>query len=453
MVSIKTIYDWCILGCFTELNLIAFDTGSSTTKRSTVMTSRHPWESNVVDVCVRARDSGSAVHPRSRTPAANPLHVNGQFAKTRNTKIHLTTPSAQAALLFLYHSFNMQGFNMGRYYPPDASNPPAFNTTHPLGARASKISKGILTVRFELPFAVWCTHCKPEAIVGQGVRFNAAKKKVGNYYSTPVWSFRMKHSACGGEWEIRTDPAKSEYVVTEGCRRREYGTVEAGEGETKFLTQEEREKRREDAFAGLEGKMEQKGEDNRNKERVEALYEKSECWRDPYDVNAKMRQVLRAKRKIWKMEDKYKEGMQDKFSLGMDIADESESDRVRAKLVEFGAGDGENSGTWKPLFKIPPTETVAAMPKTKKTKSVLAAEKSRQSLQHTLVGNTRAAVDPFLVKDTSTSQKVNLGLLKRKRPTEAEKATATPGKPESSSPGPAQQKMPLKSALVDYDSD
>ena len=28
-------------------------------------------------------------------------------------------------------------------------------------------------MRFELPFAVWCQHCKPEAIVGQGVRFNA----------------------------------------------------------------------------------------------------------------------------------------------------------------------------------------------------------------------------------------------------------------------------------------
>lgn len=341
---------------------------------------------------------------------------------------------------------------MGRYYPPDASNPPAFNTTHPLGARANKISQGILTVRFELPFAVWCTHCKPEAIVGQGVRFNAAKKKVGNYYSTPIWSFRMKHSACGGEWEIRTDPAKSEYVVMEGCRRREYGPTEVGDGEMKFLTQEEREKRREDAFAGLEGKMEQKGEDARNKERVEELYEQSECWRDPYDVNGKMRQVFRAKRKVWKREDKHKEGMQDKFCLGMEIADESEGDRARAKLVDFGAGNDESNRAWKPLFNEIPPRSGNPMGKTKRTKPALAAEKSRQSLQHTLVSNTRAAVDPFLVADAFMPPKINLGLLKRKRAPDVENGTTTTDK-AANPPEAVRQKVIPGLALVDYESE
>lgn len=117
---------------------------------------------------------------------------------------------------------------MGRYYPPDATNAPTFNKSHPLGARANKIGQGILTVRFELPFAVWCQHCKPEAIVGQGVRFNAAKKKAGNYHSTPIWSFKMKHTACGGEWEIRTDPKTTQYICIEGCRKRDYGPQDTG---------------------------------------------------------------------------------------------------------------------------------------------------------------------------------------------------------------------------------
>lgn len=53
----------------------------------------------------------------------------------------------------------MQGFNMGRYYPPD------FDPTkgglnkqqgkHPLGDRARKVDQGILIVRFELPFNIW----------------------------------------------------------------------------------------------------------------------------------------------------------------------------------------------------------------------------------------------------------------------------------------------------------
>ena len=97
----------------------------------------------------------------------------------------------------------MQGFNMGRYVPPDLEGTVSFNQAsgkgHPLGARARKLkAEGVLIVRFECPFAIWCTHCRPEQIIGQGVRFNAEKKKVGNYYSTPIWSFRFKHTICSG---------------------------------------------------------------------------------------------------------------------------------------------------------------------------------------------------------------------------------------------------------------
>ncbi|RHZ47689.1 uncharacterized protein CDV56_100019, partial [Aspergillus thermomutatus] len=108
----------------------------------------------------------------------------------------------------------MQGFNMGRYVPPDQEGLTTGNKLagkHPLGARARHLrTSGALVVRFEMPFAVWCTTCKPhETLIGQGVRFNAEKKKVGNYYSTPIYSFRMKHGACGGWIEIRTDPANT----------------------------------------------------------------------------------------------------------------------------------------------------------------------------------------------------------------------------------------------------
>jgi coiled-coil domain-containing protein 130 len=250
----------------------------------------------------------------------------------------------------------MQGFNMGRYYPPDASSAPSFNKSHPLGARANKISQGILTVRFELPFAVWCQHCKPEGIVGQGVRFNAAKEKVGNYYSTPIWSFKMKHTACGGEWEIRTDPKTTQYVCVQGCRKRDYGPEEGQQdGELRFLSEAEKERRREDAFAGLEGKLEDKARDKDHKERVEELYEKAEVWRDPYDVNAKLRKDMREKRRVWKKEEKHREGMQDKFSLHLDILDETEADRQRAGLIDFG-GVKDDTQIWKPLFVESHTE-------------------------------------------------------------------------------------------------
>lgn len=352
---------------------------------------------------------------------------------------------------------------MGQYYPPDASNPPSFNTTsHPLGKRANKISKGILTVRFELPFAVWCNHCDPPAIVGQGVRFNAEKKKVGNYYSTPIWSFRMKHSACGGWWEIRTDPAKSEYTVFEGARRRDYGPDDKGDeadGELKFLTQEEKDRRRDDAFANLEGKLEEKGAERTHRKRVEELYDKSEVWRDPYDVNARLRKDFRVKRKAWKKEERHKEGMQEKFSLGLEIVDETDADRARARLIEFGGGntdEQERSASWKPLFSSEEsTKVITPIPKTKALKSAQAVEQSRKNLQQTLVSNTRAAIDPFLFADSSALlPRASLGILKRKRDPQSDAVNGinTASITNQEKPTSTRKSASLP-ALVGYDSD
>jgi hypothetical protein len=39
-----------------------------------------------------------------------------------------------------------------------------------------------------------------------GVRYNAEKKKIGAYYSTPIFSFRCKCHLCDGWFEIQTDP-------------------------------------------------------------------------------------------------------------------------------------------------------------------------------------------------------------------------------------------------------
>ncbi|KAF2870329.1 CWC16 protein [Massariosphaeria phaeospora] len=349
----------------------------------------------------------------------------------------------------------MQGFNMGRYYPPDAENAPRFNNSHPFGNRAKSINQGILTVRFELPFAVWCDHCKPTAIVGQGVRFNAEKKKVGNYYSTPIWSFRMKHTACGGWWEIRTDPQNTEYVVVEGARKRDYGPEEKAEGELAFLTEEEKERRRKDAFANFEGKAAEKGLEKKNKERVEDLYDVAEVWRDPYEVNARLRRDFRVRRKVLEKEERHKEGMQDKFSLGLDIADEIETDRIRAGLVEFGATAGDwklDEASRKPLFVTMDVNKAieSSAPKKKRLKAEIRAEKNRLNLQQTLIGNTRAAMDPFLAKTTATTSKLDLGILNRKRKAHsvAGSGTCTP----DSAPAPP-KRLAVAAPLVDYGSD
>lgn len=71
-----------------------------------------------------------------------------------------------------------------------------------------------------------------------GVRYNAEKKKIGMYYSTPIFSFRCKCHLCDGWFEIQTDPKVSNttvrqsqvadsvsqntrYVVTSGARQKD----------------------------------------------------------------------------------------------------------------------------------------------------------------------------------------------------------------------------------------
>ena len=58
--------------------------------------------------------------------------------------------------------------------------------------------------RFEMPYNIWCGGCNSH--IGMGVRYNAEKSKVGNYYTTPIYKFRMKCHLCDNHFEIQTDP-------------------------------------------------------------------------------------------------------------------------------------------------------------------------------------------------------------------------------------------------------
>jgi coiled-coil domain-containing protein 130 len=341
----------------------------------------------------------------------------------------------------------MQGFNMGRYVPPEHEGVISGNKLHgkhALGSRANKISQGILTVRFEMPYPIWCTNCPKPTIIGQGVRFNAEKKKIGNYYSTPIYSFRMKHTGCGGWIEIRTDPKNTAYVVTEGARKRDTGEDKVEEGDVKILTQEEREVLRSNAFAALEGKVEDKKQLEYSKKRLEELHELSEQqWEDPYEQNRRLRKSFREGRKIREKEAGVTAALQDKMSLGLDLLPEHEDDARRAGFIEFGGVDYDKAVSRvisKPLFSN--KETVLAKPKpgkpSRKQRAEDLAKKKTAGIVAEITGNTKAAMDPFLMP--KSAPKSMLAGLKRKR-----------SEPEDT---PADQSTrPMTSGLVDYDSD
>ena len=58
-----------------------------------------------------------------------------------------------------------------------------------------------------MPYNIWCDDCNNH--IGMGVRYNAEKSKIGNYYTTPIYKFRMKCHLCDNHFEIKTDPAVS----------------------------------------------------------------------------------------------------------------------------------------------------------------------------------------------------------------------------------------------------
>ncbi|KAL2119639.1 hypothetical protein VTJ04DRAFT_6600 [Mycothermus thermophilus] len=341
----------------------------------------------------------------------------------------------------------MQGFNMGRYHPPDDDS-----SHHRLKRRAlSSSSTTPPTIRFEMPFALWCAHCPKPTLIPQGVRFNAAKRRVGAYHSTPIWSFVLKHADCGGEIEMRTDPANADFVVVRGARRRDYGDLEKDALVASAvaptmglaLTPRQREEERETAFGRLEKTIADRERLVTAAQRIEELREEGQRkWEDPYTQNQRLRKAFRAGRHAREREEKRTEELRARLGgIGIELLPETEEDVRRARLVDFGSsgvanpdnGDegAEDLGSEaliKPLFpsstattpnkSATPTSTTKP---TRKLKSELKALRTRESLAVSIATNTRAARDPFLDFGNSSSSSSNkpgaplLPGLKRKR--------------------------------------
>lgn len=383
----------------------------------------------------------------------------------------------------------MQGFNMGRYVPPDLEGTTSGNALHK--KRPPGISQdGTQTVRFEMPFAIWCLHCETPSpsssgakkgkptIIGQGVRFNATKHKIGNYHSTPIFAFRMRHAPCGGAIEIRTDPANTAYVVVSGARKRDTGDGKDDDSlvaaSVPILTDKEKQALRTDAFAKLEKTIEDRKVLEQAKLRIEELEgESRRLWEDPYERNRRLRDAFRVGRKERERDAVRVESLQERMGLGIEIVAASEEDARRAKLVDFGPASGEKEvemgrkALAKPLFGV--GAAVKEGQSKKRLKSEVAAAQMRESLVSEIVGNTRVAQDPFLSLDRSNGE-VSKGSsrimgIKRKRIDPESKPEHESGPDKSDEPGSEERnlgdaekdekakKTSSLAALVDYDSD
>ncbi|KIZ00829.1 Coiled-coil domain-containing protein [Monoraphidium neglectum] len=225
-------------------------------------------------------------------------------------------------------------------YPPDF-DPKKHGTLnkyhgqHALRDRARKIDEGILIIRFEVPFNIWCGKCGEH--IAKGVRFNAEKKQVGSYHSTKIWAFTMRHH-CGCRITIETDPKNAEYVVKDGARRKveEYDPADAGT--VQLPDEAERHALNADPLSRLERSTEQARAAATGRAALAALAADREEKRDGYALNKRLRAQLRAsKKEDAALDDRRKQlGLADSITL----LPESQDDAQEAALALFAADDG-----------------------------------------------------------------------------------------------------------------
>ncbi|XP_058056637.1 coiled-coil domain-containing protein 130 homolog [Anopheles bellator] len=224
------------------------------------------------------------------------------------------------------------------YYPPDydprAGGLNKWQGTHALRERARKIHLGILIIRFEMPYNIWCDGCKNH--IGMGVRYNAEKKKVGMYYSTPVYQFRMKCHLCDNHFEIKTDPQNLDYVIVSGARRQENRWDPTQNEQIVPETKETQRKLFDDAMYKLEhGAKDQKTADEAKPVLGRLFQRNDSVWRDDFEANSRLRAQFRTRKKELKLQEEKDNALLTKSSLAVALLPECDSDRRMAHLMRL----------------------------------------------------------------------------------------------------------------------
>ena len=227
---------------------------------------------------------------------------------------------------------------VNKYYPPEWSPSKGsinkFRKSHPLRDRARKLHKGILIVRFELPYNIWCEGCGSH--VAMGVRYNAEKTRAGFYYTTAIYKFRMKCHLCESHFEIQTDPKNFDYEVISGASRKNERWDHV-EGETIAVgDSKEKEKVNTNPMYALEHVVDDKTKGESHNPSLKEIYRSSMCMDKDYSVNSLIRKHFRTEKKEILARDKIDQALKDKCSINIPLVPENEHDIKLAKTIKFG---------------------------------------------------------------------------------------------------------------------
>jgi coiled-coil domain-containing protein 130 len=324
----------------------------------------------------------------------------------------------------------MQGFN--KYYPPDYDGEKhgslnSYRGKHALGDRARKIDQGILITRFELPFNIWCGTCNNH--IGMGVRYNAEKKKIGSYYSTPIFSFRCKCHLCDGWFEIHTDPKNTRYVVVSGARQKDEEWDPEENGGYAVHDTEKANAGPSDPLAALEKLTDAQNHVTKVQvPRLESLQAVSEHYNsDPYSLSLKVRKRFRAEKKAEKEKKAVDDGIKERYGLPESLSLLQEDDQAKSEAIEeWEKGRRElearentkrrrlestaipTSATAK-LSHLRPTSKLSSGSTVKRT-----SNSAVSSLRARILENTARHSDPFGRERSKMLERTHSGMIVRK---------------------------------------
>uniref|UniRef100_T1ITA7 Uncharacterized protein n=1 Tax=Strigamia maritima TaxID=126957 RepID=T1ITA7_STRMM len=226
---------------------------------------------------------------------------------------------------------------VNKYYPPDyrpeKGSLNKYHGTHALRERARKLDQGILIIRFEMPYNIWCDGCGNH--IGMGVRYNAEKRKVGMYYSTPIYQFRMKCHLCDSHFEMKTDPQNLDYVVVCGARRQERRWDPTQNSQVVPEDKDTTQKLVTDAMFRLEHGEADKRKGKEAAPSLARLEDMQNRWKDDYTSNKILRQIFRDKKKEKQEKEKNNKLLLIKSSLSIPLLDENPEDVKMAKLLKL----------------------------------------------------------------------------------------------------------------------
>ncbi|NWY08352.1 CC130 protein, partial [Nothoprocta ornata] len=172
-----------------------------------------------------------------------------------------------------------------------------------------------------------------------GVRYNAEKKKVGTYYTTPIYRFRMKCHLCVNYIEMQTDPAGCDYVIVSGARRKEERWDMEDNAQVLPTASEAKERLETDAMFRLEHGVADRAVLRRAAPTLAGLREAQSAWKDDFALNSLLRRRFREEKKTLREEEEEAAALQAKAGLSIPLVPEAEEDRRLAALLKYRSPD------------------------------------------------------------------------------------------------------------------